>query len=122
MVAAPLVLGAVGFGALGITAGSWAAGWMSAAAIANGGGVAAGSLVAIGQALGKPMMYSRSKQTHLKIVSLPYGVYKGDPELYIPLFPTSYFVIKCIDVLIIYLHAFDLFEFGVALHSNTRHE
>ncbi|XP_028294055.1 interferon alpha-inducible protein 27-like protein 2 [Gouania willdenowi] len=50
--AVPAVLGAVGFTSVGIAAGSYAAGWMSAAAIANGGGVAAGSLVAIGQSVG----------------------------------------------------------------------
>nr|XP_015825852.2 interferon alpha-inducible protein 27-like protein 2A [Nothobranchius furzeri] len=44
---APVVLGAIGFTTAGITAGSYAAGWMSAAAIANGGGVAAGSTVAV---------------------------------------------------------------------------
>ncbi|CAL8235895.1 unnamed protein product [Boreogadus saida] len=52
VVAAPVLLSAVGFGAAGITAGSWAASWMSAAAMANGGGVLAGSLVALGQTMG----------------------------------------------------------------------
>ena len=47
MVAAPFVLGAVGFTSVGIAAGSYAAGMMSAAAIANGGAVAAGSTVAV---------------------------------------------------------------------------
>ena len=52
MVAAPVVLGAVGFGASGIAAGSVAAKMMSWAAIANGGGVAAGSAVAGLQSIG----------------------------------------------------------------------
>lgn len=51
--AAPLALSAVGFTAAGITAGSIAAQMMSSAAIANGGGVAAGSLVALSQSVGK---------------------------------------------------------------------
>ncbi|XP_037551304.1 uncharacterized protein LOC119427737 [Nematolebias whitei] len=52
VIAAPVVLGAVGFTSAGITAGSYAAGMMSAAASANGGGVAAGSLVALLQSAG----------------------------------------------------------------------
>nr|KAF6484920.1 interferon alpha inducible protein 27 like 2 [Rousettus aegyptiacus] len=44
--AVPAVLGAAGFTSAGIAASSLAAKMMSAAAIANGGGVAAGSLVA----------------------------------------------------------------------------
>lgn len=50
---APFALGLMGFTAGGITAGSIAAGMMSSAAIANGGGVAAGSLVAILQSVGE---------------------------------------------------------------------
>ena len=46
-VGAPVLLTAAGFGAQGITAGSLAAGWMSAT-----GPVAAGSLVALGQSAG----------------------------------------------------------------------
>lgn len=53
VVLAPAVLGLVGFTAAGISAGSIAAGMMSSAAIANGGGVAAGSLVAILQSVGE---------------------------------------------------------------------
>ena len=53
VVAAPVVLGAVGFTSAGIAAGSYAAGMMSAAAVANGGAVAAGSTVAVLQAVGK---------------------------------------------------------------------
>ncbi|XP_059585591.1 uncharacterized protein LOC109283336 isoform X3 [Alligator mississippiensis] len=52
LVAAPLVLGAVGFTGAGIAAGSLAAKMMSTAAIANGGGVAAGSMVAVLQSAG----------------------------------------------------------------------
>jgi hypothetical protein len=42
----PLALGWAGFSSLGPVAGSSAAGWMSSVAVANGGGVAAGSLYA----------------------------------------------------------------------------
>uniref|UniRef100_A0A8C6PV09 Uncharacterized protein n=1 Tax=Nothobranchius furzeri TaxID=105023 RepID=A0A8C6PV09_NOTFU len=52
VLAAPAVLGAVGFTSAGIAAGSFAASMMSAAAVANGGGVAAGSLVAVLQSAG----------------------------------------------------------------------
>ncbi|XP_051843617.1 interferon alpha-inducible protein 27-like protein 2A [Antechinus flavipes] len=48
----PVTLGVVGFTKLGIAAGSMAANMMSAAAVANGGGVAAGSLVAVLQSVG----------------------------------------------------------------------
>uniref|UniRef100_A0A3B4GYL3 Uncharacterized protein n=1 Tax=Pundamilia nyererei TaxID=303518 RepID=A0A3B4GYL3_9CICH len=51
-VSAPIVLGAVGFTSAGIAAGSYAAIWMSAAAIASGGGVAAGSLFSLLQSAG----------------------------------------------------------------------
>uniref|UniRef100_A0A3Q1G4A3 Interferon alpha-inducible protein 27-like protein 2A n=1 Tax=Acanthochromis polyacanthus TaxID=80966 RepID=A0A3Q1G4A3_9TELE len=47
VVSAPFVLGAIDFTSAGVAAGSYAAGMMSSAAIANGGGVAAGSLVAV---------------------------------------------------------------------------
>lgn len=52
VMAAPAVLGAVGFTSAGVAAGSYAAGMMSAATTANGGGVAAGSLVALLQSAG----------------------------------------------------------------------
>ena len=52
VVAAPFVLPVVGFTSGGIAAGSYAAGMMSTAAIANGGGVAAGSTVAVLQSIG----------------------------------------------------------------------
>uniref|UniRef100_A0A3P9C7C4 Interferon alpha-inducible protein 27-like protein 2A n=1 Tax=Maylandia zebra TaxID=106582 RepID=A0A3P9C7C4_9CICH len=52
VVSAPIVLGAVGFTSVGIAAGSYAASMMSAAAVANGGGVAAGSAVAVLQSAG----------------------------------------------------------------------
>lgn len=51
--AVPPVLSAVGFTATGITASSLAAKMMSLSAIANGGGVPAGGLVAILQSAGK---------------------------------------------------------------------
>ncbi|XP_075578282.1 interferon alpha-inducible protein 27-like protein 2B [Pelecanus crispus] len=51
VVAAPVALHVVGFTSAGIAAGSMAAKMMSVAAVANNGGVAAGSLVAIGQSL-----------------------------------------------------------------------
>ena len=51
--AVPVVLSAVGFTSAGITASSLAAKMMSISAIANGGGVAAGSLVATLQSVGK---------------------------------------------------------------------
>uniref|UniRef100_A0A8B9GL69 Uncharacterized protein n=1 Tax=Astyanax mexicanus TaxID=7994 RepID=A0A8B9GL69_ASTMX len=50
--AAPLVLATVGFTTAGITAGSTAAAMMSSAAVANGGGIAVGSLVATLQSAG----------------------------------------------------------------------
>uniref|UniRef100_W5KMN4 Uncharacterized protein n=1 Tax=Astyanax mexicanus TaxID=7994 RepID=W5KMN4_ASTMX len=50
--AAPLVLATVGFTTAGITAGSTAAAMMSSAAVANGGGIAVGSLVAMLQSAG----------------------------------------------------------------------
>lgn len=53
MVSAPILLGAIGFTSAGIAAGSYAAGMMSSAALANGGGVAAGSLVALLQSAGQ---------------------------------------------------------------------
>ncbi|KAM9116600.1 interferon alpha-inducible protein 27-like protein 1 [Pangshura tecta] len=52
-VAVPAALGAVGFTGAGIAGGTLAAKMMSAAAIANGGGVAAGSAVAMLQSVGK---------------------------------------------------------------------
>lgn len=50
---APVALGAAGFTSAGIAAGSLAAKMMSVTAIANGGGVAAGSAVAVLQSAGK---------------------------------------------------------------------
>ncbi|XP_026166364.1 interferon alpha-inducible protein 27-like protein 2A [Mastacembelus armatus] len=52
VVAAPYALAVIGFTKAGILAGSIAAKLMSWAAISNGGGVAAGSLVAFFQSLG----------------------------------------------------------------------
>ncbi|XP_061125696.1 interferon alpha-inducible protein 27-like protein 2B isoform X2 [Syngnathus typhle] len=51
VIVAPVALGALGFTSTGIVAGSWAASMMSTAAIANGGGVVAGSAVAILQSV-----------------------------------------------------------------------
>ncbi|XP_070370336.1 interferon alpha-inducible protein 27-like protein 2B isoform X1 [Equus asinus] len=59
--AVPVVLGAMGFTGAGITASSLAAKMMSAAAIANGGGVAAGSLVATLQSVGAAGLSLSSK-------------------------------------------------------------
>uniref|UniRef100_A0A3Q3RY48 Uncharacterized protein n=1 Tax=Mastacembelus armatus TaxID=205130 RepID=A0A3Q3RY48_9TELE len=55
VVAAPYALAVIGFTKAGILAGSIAAKLMSWAAISNGGGVAAGSLVAFFQSLGKDL-------------------------------------------------------------------
>ncbi|XP_056617115.1 interferon alpha-inducible protein 27-like protein 2A [Triplophysa dalaica] len=52
VIAAPLILGAVGFTGAGIAASSFASSMMSAAAVANGGGVVAGSVVAVLQSAG----------------------------------------------------------------------
>ncbi|XP_055449006.1 interferon alpha-inducible protein 27-like protein 2A [Psammomys obesus] len=52
LTAAPVALSAMGFTGAGIAASSIAAKMMSASAIANGGGVAAGSLVATFQSVG----------------------------------------------------------------------
>jgi hypothetical protein len=51
-VAVPVAVSAVGFGSTGIAGGSYAAVWMSSVAIANGGGVASGSTVAVLQSIG----------------------------------------------------------------------
>merc|ERR1712224_710203 len=52
VIAAPLVVSGIGFGSAGISAGSYAASWMSAAALAGGGGVVKGSTIAILQSVG----------------------------------------------------------------------
>ncbi|KAF4018096.1 hypothetical protein G4228_009708 [Cervus hanglu yarkandensis] len=59
--AVPAVLSAVGFTSAGITASSLAAKMMSISAIANGGGVAAGSLVATLQSVGASGLCMSSK-------------------------------------------------------------
>ena len=74
MLAAPLVLGAVGFTAAGITAGSWAAGMMSAAAVANGGAVAAGTTVAVLQSVGKSVMWLNSIPPKLIMIISLWGL------------------------------------------------
>ena len=53
VVLAPVAISAVGFTSAGIAAGSYAAGMMSASAVASGGGVVAGSAVAVAQSVGK---------------------------------------------------------------------
>ena len=53
VVLAPVAISAVGFTGAGIAAGSYAAGMMSASAVASGGGVVAGSAVAVAQSIGK---------------------------------------------------------------------
>uniref|UniRef100_H2ZRK4 Uncharacterized protein n=1 Tax=Latimeria chalumnae TaxID=7897 RepID=H2ZRK4_LATCH len=53
VVGAPFAVGALGFTQVGIAGASVAAKMMSAAAIANGGGVAAGSVVSVLQSVGK---------------------------------------------------------------------
>lgn len=53
LVGIPMTVSALGFTSAGIAAGSVAAKMMSAAAIANGGGVAAGSSVAVLQSIGE---------------------------------------------------------------------
>ena len=68
MLAAPVVLGAAGFTAAGITAGSYAAGMMSAAAIANGGGVAAGGAVALLQSAGQCRRWNKHPYLHWPLV------------------------------------------------------
>ncbi|MXQ97031.1 hypothetical protein E5288_WYG015035 [Bos mutus] len=59
--AVPMVLSAAGFTSAGITASSLAAKIMSISAIANGGGVAAGSLVATLQSMGASGLCLSSK-------------------------------------------------------------
>ncbi|KAG8514310.1 Interferon alpha-inducible protein 27, mitochondrial, partial [Galemys pyrenaicus] len=61
VVAAPVVLSAVGFTGAGIAASSIASSMMSAAAITNGGGVAAGGLVATLQSAGAAGLSASSK-------------------------------------------------------------
>ena len=50
--AAPLAVGALGFGSTGIVGGSYAASMTSASAVASGGAIQAGSAVAILQSIG----------------------------------------------------------------------
>ncbi|XP_030055205.1 interferon alpha-inducible protein 27-like protein 2 [Microcaecilia unicolor] len=52
VVGAPIVIGMTGFTSAGIAGSSLAAKMMSAAALANGGGVAAGGIVAVLQSIG----------------------------------------------------------------------
>uniref|UniRef100_H2V9H1 Uncharacterized protein n=1 Tax=Takifugu rubripes TaxID=31033 RepID=H2V9H1_TAKRU len=57
---APVALGAAGFTSAGIAAGSVAAKMMSVTAVASGGGVAAGSAVAVLQSAGKYLLITLS--------------------------------------------------------------
>uniref|UniRef100_A0A3Q1C1Y9 Uncharacterized protein n=1 Tax=Amphiprion ocellaris TaxID=80972 RepID=A0A3Q1C1Y9_AMPOC len=68
---APVALGAIGFTSAGIAAGSYAAGMMSTAALANGGGVAAGSLVAVLQSAGTFICLLLTFLTELKCAFHP---------------------------------------------------
>lgn len=52
VVAAPVALSVAGFSAVGPAVGSYAASWMSATAVASGGGVPAGGIYACLQASG----------------------------------------------------------------------
>ncbi|XP_065553984.1 interferon alpha-inducible protein 27-like protein 2A isoform X2 [Lathamus discolor] len=61
LIGIPVAVGALGFTSTGIAAGSVAAKMMSAAAIANGGGVAAGSTVAVLQSIGAAIGAKLSK-------------------------------------------------------------
>ncbi|KAJ8400319.1 hypothetical protein AAFF_G00397020 [Aldrovandia affinis] len=64
----PVALGAVGFKAGGIVAGSTAAYMMSTAAIINGDGVAAGSLMAVLQSTGDTLVTSSPCAKNLGVV------------------------------------------------------
>ncbi|XP_033924992.1 interferon alpha-inducible protein 27-like protein 2A isoform X2 [Melopsittacus undulatus] len=61
LIGIPLAVTSLGFTGSGIVAGSIAAKMMSAAAIANGGGVAAGSTVAVLQSIGAALGAKLSK-------------------------------------------------------------
>ncbi|XP_062996136.1 interferon alpha-inducible protein 27-like protein 2 [Elgaria multicarinata webbii] len=60
-IAIPAAVGAMGFTGAGITSGSLAAKMMSLAAIANGGKVAAGSVVAVLQSIGAAGLSAAAK-------------------------------------------------------------
>uniref|UniRef100_A0A673A0Z2 Uncharacterized protein n=1 Tax=Sphaeramia orbicularis TaxID=375764 RepID=A0A673A0Z2_9TELE len=70
VVSVPAVLGFIGFKSIGIAAGTLAAKMMSWIAVLNGGGVPAGSLVALLQSIGK--------QGHLTTISVIVVKGKGD--------------------------------------------
>ncbi|XP_054386437.1 interferon alpha-inducible protein 27-like protein 1 isoform X1 [Pongo abelii] len=74
----PVALGAMGFTSVGIAASSLAAKMMSTAAIANGGGVAAGSLVAILQSVGAAGLSVTSKVI-LGFAGTALGAWLGSP-------------------------------------------
>uniref|UniRef100_A0A2I3HP82 Interferon alpha inducible protein 27 like 1 n=1 Tax=Nomascus leucogenys TaxID=61853 RepID=A0A2I3HP82_NOMLE len=75
----PVALGAMGFTSVGIAASSIAAKMMSTAAIANGGGVAAGSLVAILQSVGAAGCSVTSKVI-LGFAGAALGAWLGSPS------------------------------------------
>ncbi|XP_055217340.2 interferon alpha-inducible protein 27-like protein 1 isoform X1 [Gorilla gorilla gorilla] len=74
----PVALSAMGFTSVGIAASSIAAKMMSTAAIANGGGVAAGSLVAILQSVGAAELSVTSKVI-LGFAGTALGAWLGSP-------------------------------------------
>nr|XP_036847822.1 LOW QUALITY PROTEIN: interferon alpha-inducible protein 27-like protein 2 [Manis javanica] len=76
VVSVPVVLGTMGFTSAGIAASSVAAKMMSAAAISNGGGVAAGSLVATLQSVGAAGL-STSSNILLACVGSTFGALLG---------------------------------------------
>nr|XP_018865268.2 interferon alpha-inducible protein 27-like protein 1 isoform X5 [Gorilla gorilla gorilla] len=74
----PVALSAMGFTSVGIATSSIAAKMMSTAAIANGGGVAAGSLVAILQSVGAAGLSVTSKVI-LGFAGTALGAWLGSP-------------------------------------------
>lgn len=76
-VAALAAVGVIGFTSTGIAAGSWAASWMSASAIASGGRVTAWSGVAIFQSVGVVRLRARTVGVTIEHFSND-GETKGD--------------------------------------------
>ncbi|KAM7154367.1 interferon alpha-inducible protein 27-like protein 2 isoform 1-T1 [Molossus nigricans] len=86
--AVPVVLGAVGFTSTGIAASSLAAKMMSAAAVANGGGVPAGGLVATLQSVGAAGL-SASSNILLASTGSVFGALLGRSKKAPPLSPPA---------------------------------